>query len=131
MDIVSEIYSKPLAAGGVQGYRQLGGGPFERWRKYSIPIWHALKAKLSEAGQNVSTAVKEASATTLRKIADEIPAAASESVKRVLERGTEKFIERTLGKRKREASPPPPPAAKHKRGAKKARIDKLLGNDSY
>ena len=97
------------------------------------PIWHALKAKLSEAGQNVSTAVKDASETTLRKIADEIPAAASESIKRVLERGTEKFIEHTLGKRKRETSPPPPPQRQHKRsrGAKKARIDRLLGDNSY
>src|SRR5271163_4347103 len=129
MDIVSELYSKPMMHGEI-GRRQMGGGPFDTLRKYAIPIWHQLKEKLSSVGKDVAEAVKDASQTTMRKIAQEIPNVAAEGVKRVIERVTEKFINQAIGatsSRKRSA------AIKHKVRPhhKQSRVDKLLGDDSY
>src|SRR5277367_6616511 len=114
------------ARGDGMGIRQLGGGPFDTLRKYAIPILHRLREKFGGVGKNIAETVKEASSATLRKIAQEIPSVAAEGVKKVLERGTEKFINKTIGK-KRAASPPPTPSKRHKR----SRIDEVLGDDSY
>src|SRR5271170_4422240 len=99
MDIVSELYSKPMVREEM-GIRQLGGGPFDTLRKYAIPILHRLREKFGGVGKNIVETVKEASGATLRKIAQEIPGVAAEGVKKVLERGTEKFISKTLGKKR-------------------------------
>ena len=56
---------------------------------------------------------------------------AAEGVKRVIERGTEKFIKRVIGaSRKRSAAAP---SIKHKIQPrhKRSRVDELLGDDSY
>src|SRR5277367_5218245 len=99
MYIVSELYSKPMVRGEM-GIRQLGGGPFDTLRKYAIPILHRLREKFGGIGKNIAETVKEASVATLRKIAQEIPFVAAEGVKKVLERGTEKFINKTIGKKR-------------------------------
>src|SRR5277367_1835590 len=123
MDIVSDLYSKPIAREEM-GIRQLDGGPFDTLRKYAVPILHRLRENFGGVGKNIATTVKEASGATLRKIAQEIPGAAAEGVKKVLERGTEKFI-KTLGKKR--VAPPTPSSKRHKR----SRIDEVLGDDSY
>src|SRR5277367_1894942 len=125
MDIVSELYSKPMVLEEM-GRRQLGGGPFDTLRKYAIPILQRLREKFGGVRKNIAETVKEASGATLRKIAQEIPGVAPEGVKKVLERGTEKFINKTIGK-KRAAPPPTPSSKRHKR----SRIDEVLGDDSY
>src|SRR5271163_3109851 len=127
MDIVSELYSKPMMHGEI-GRRQMGGGPFDTLRKYAIPIWHQLKEKLSSVGKDVAEAVKDASQTTMRKIAQEIFNVAAEGVKRVIERGTEKFINHAIGRKR-----PMAPSIKHKVRPrhKRSRVDELLGDDSY
>src|SRR5277367_2664689 len=126
MDIVSELYSKPMMREGM-GIRQLGGGPFDTLRKFAIPILHRLREKFGGVGKNIVETVKEASGATLRKIAQEIPGVAAEGVKKVLERGTEKFINKTVGKKR----PAPPPTPSSSKRHKRSRIDEVLGDDSY
>ena len=127
MDRVSELYSKPLIRA-EYGYRQLGGGPFETWQKYAIPIWTAIKSKLGGVAKEVAASVKEAGGTMLRKIAEEIPGVAAEGVKQVLERGAAKLVKKVIPKKR--PAPPPPEPVKSKRH-KRSRIDDLLGDDSY
>ena len=127
MDRVSELYSKPLITAEC-GYRQLGGGPFENWRRYAIPLWTAIKSRLGVVGKEVAESVKDAGSTTLRKIASEIPAVAAEGVKQVLERGAAKLVKKVIPKKR--PAPPPPELVKSKRH-KRSRIDDLLGDDSY
>jgi len=114
--------------------RQLGGGPFDTLRKFGMPLLQGLKNKLSDIAGGVAHAVKEAGGASLRKIAQEMPNAAAAGVKKIIETGTENFIRKAAGlKRKASPSPLPTPKSKHRRRRryKRSRIDDVLGNDSY
>jgi len=135
----------PLGGGRYGGRRQLGGGGFDTLKKFAIPIMHGLKSKLFSAAKGVAMAAKEAGGATLRKIAQEVPSMAVDGVKKILEKGTDHFIKKTVGVASKRPAPSASPTtiastrksrksqpkAKKRRKHKRSRVDEMLGDDSY
>jgi len=147
-DQVAEMYSQPnliRQSGGGIARRQLGGGPFDMLRRMAIPLLHGLRNRLGDVAGGMAKAIKEAGGAAIKKIAADAPVIASEGIRKLVEKGTEKLLEkrpvapvtetapkrRAAPKRRKAPKRSKSPTPKRKRNHKRSRIDDVLGSDTY